>query len=74
MTLLRNCLGCGQADADPRHVIYLGDADVCFHMDCHARANPPCEVCAAQIADAGGATGDELRTHLTKPPSRSEGE
>ena len=74
MTLLRNCLGCGQLDDHPRHVIHLGDTEVCFHMDCHARANPPCEVCAAQIAEAGGITGHELRTHLTALPPRSEGE
>lgn len=60
----RICVGCGITDTDPRHVLVTDDgATVLFHMDCHAIvAN--CETCRAQIADAAGATGDELRAHL----------
>lgn len=65
---LRNCLGCGQIDDHPRHVIHLGDTEANWHMDCHSRANPPCETCAAQIINANGATGDDLRAHLTATP------
>lgn len=62
---LRVCLGCGQTDDHPRHVIALQDgSDVPWHMDCHALATG-CDVCKSQIAGAEGVTGDELRTHLT---------
>lgn len=62
---LRNCLGCGQTDDHPRHVIHLGETEAAWHMDCHARTNPPCEVCADQIREAEGLTGHALRDHLT---------
>jgi hypothetical protein len=62
---VRTCLGCGQTDDHPRHVITMPDhSEVGWHMDCHTRANPPCEVCKSQIAGAKGATGHELREHL----------
>lgn len=62
----RNCIGCGQVDDHPRHVIVLGDgSDAPWHMDCHARSEPGCEVCASQISGANGATGDALRQYLT---------
>lgn len=62
---VRTCIGCGQVDDHPRHVVLVGadHAEVTWHMDCHSRA-ANCDVCASQIADANGATGDELRTHL----------
>jgi hypothetical protein len=59
---IRGCVACGISDDHPRHVISVGGASVPFHMDCHAATG--CEVCAAQIADADGVQGDELRTHL----------
>lgn len=63
--MLRTCIGCTQTDDHPRHVIALPDgSDVGWHMDCHQLATG-CETCAAQLADAGGATGDDLRLHLT---------
>lgn len=62
---IRTCIGCTVADDHPRHVIALGDgSEVTWHMDCHKIATG-CETCAAQIADAGKSTGDELRLHLT---------
>ena len=61
--MLRNCIGCGQVDDHPRHVVGLPDgSDVPWHHDCHARATG-CEVCAA-VAESGF-TGDELRAHIT---------
>lgn len=59
---IRGCVGCGQEDDHPRHVIAQGDTSVPWHMDCHAATG--CEVCRQQIAGADGAQGDELRTHL----------
>jgi len=65
---VRNCLACGQVDDHPRHVITLPDhSEVTYHMDCHSRMNPPCEVCTAQTANAEGKTGDELRAVITSP-------
>jgi len=63
---VRSCLACGQVDDHPRHVITLPDhSEVTYHMDCHARMNPPCEICTAQTETATGVTGDELRAHIT---------
>lgn len=62
MTRIRSCVGCGQEDDHPRHVIAQAGASVPWHMDCHAATG--CEVCKQQIADAAGVKGDELRTHL----------
>lgn len=65
MSLQRNCLGCGQVDDHPRHVIALGDgSDVFWHNDCHARSSAGCEHCAAVVASAAGLQGDELRAHI----------
>jgi hypothetical protein len=65
---VRNCLACGQVDTDPRHVITLPDhSEVGYHMDCHARMNPPCEACVAQTETAQGVTGDAFREHLISP-------
>jgi hypothetical protein len=63
-SLIRVCIGCGQTDDHPRHVVVVGDgSEVPWHMDCHALTG--CEVCSSQIANADGAKGDELRLHLT---------
>jgi hypothetical protein len=63
---MRTCLGCGQTDDHPRHVVYLPDGnEVNWHMDCH-RIATGCEVCTSQTAGAEGVIGDELRAHLTK--------
>lgn len=62
---VRTCIGCAQSDDHPRHVVAVADgSSVTWHMDCHALATG-CEVCANQIRDAEGATGDDLREHLT---------
>lgn len=60
----RSCIACPAVDDHPRHSIYLGPGQVAnWHMDCHVKATG-CEECTSQLADAGGATGDQLRTHL----------
>lgn len=63
------CIACGQSDNHPKHRHDPGFGpvvgDLFFHMDCHSRMNPSCEICTTQIAHAAGATGDALRTHLT---------
>lgn len=56
----RLCIGCGQADDHPRHVI---QGQQPWHMDCHAAATG-CATCTRQLDGAQGVTGDELRTHL----------
>lgn len=63
---VRSCIGCGGEDDHPRHVIDVGDpnADVAWHLDCHARAG--CDSCAAQTAGADGATGADMLAHLQK--------
>lgn len=63
MNPIRVCLGCGQSDDHPRHIVVVGDTEVPWHMDCHALTG--CETCVEQIAGADGAKGDELRLHLT---------
>lgn len=61
----RNCLGCGQVDDHPRHVIALSDgSDACWHNDCHARSSVRCAICQAVVDSAGDLKGDELRAHL----------
>lgn len=64
--LVRPCVGCGQSDNHPRHVIDTPNVgSVPWHMDCHA-ALTDCEVCKSQIAGVPpGTIGDELRVHLT---------
>lgn len=57
----RNCLGCGQVDDHPRHVIDVGGTNTYWHHDCHHRATG-CEVCGAVSAE--GLTGDALREHI----------
>lgn len=63
----RTCIGCGQTDDHPRHVIDVGDPDavVTWHMDCHVIATG-CETCTAQTAGAEGKTGDELVAHIVE--------
>lgn len=64
--MIRNCVGCGQTDDHPRHIVDIGGVDVLWHHDCHARTTD-CEVCAAVTESAGdGVTGDELRAHITQ--------
>lgn len=66
MSLQRTCLGCGQTDDHPRHVVTLQDgSDVNWHMDCH-RIATGCDVCTEQTAGADGVTGDDFRAYLTK--------
>ena len=64
---IRNCIGCGGKDDHPRHVMAVGDGNVNWHMDCHVLATN-CDVCVAQLDDAGGVAGNpkgqKLRDHL----------
>lgn len=62
----RNCIGCGQVDDHPRHHISIGEQDVFWHMDCHARSGSGCELCQAVVDSAKGAKGDKLREHIVK--------
>lgn len=60
----RTCIGCGQTDDHPRHVIALPDgSEVTWHNDCHAIATG-CQVCKATADSADGLKGDDLRAHI----------
>ena len=59
--MLRNCIGCGQVDDHPRHVIDVGGVDTYWHHDCHALATG--DPVSQAVADSG-LTGDELREHI----------
>jgi hypothetical protein len=62
----RTCIGCGQTDDHPRHVIAVSDgSEVTWHFDCH-RIAVNCESCTAQTKGAEKLRGDKLREHLTK--------
>lgn len=63
---IRNCVGCGQSDTDPRHVIDIGGGNlVNWHMDCHSRSDQGCDSCQTAIDAAKGETGEKLRKALT---------
>ncbi|GAA2346911.1 hypothetical protein [Dactylosporangium salmoneum] len=68
---VRNCVGCGQRDDAPRHVMVVGDTYVPWHLDCHVIA-AACSVCEHQLAGVGGVDGnpkgDALREHLISLP------
>jgi hypothetical protein len=65
--LLRNCMGCGQTDDHPRHHAVQPDgSSAYFHLDCHARLDPPCEVCSRQVAGSSGATGSAMQAHIIR--------
>lgn len=62
---MRPCIGCGQYDDGPRHVISLPDGtDVFWHMDCHLLSNADCPECKATVESANGKQNDELRAHI----------
>jgi hypothetical protein len=64
---VRPCIGCGQSDDHPRHEVVVGDGNhtsVYWHMDCHVNSEASCDLCKQQLADAAGAQGGALRTHL----------
>lgn len=74
---VRTCLGCGVADTDPKHQHSTGEASVFWHLDCHAAAEPPCQLCALVVSETPGAKGlrlaikgDKLRAHLVSLPPR----
>jgi hypothetical protein len=71
---VRPCIGCGQSDDHPRHVVDNGTGnDALWHPDCHARSANGCEVCEAQIAGVpSGTVGDELRAHLVTTGSSAD--
>lgn len=61
----RTCIACGQTDDHPRHSVQIDPerwAD--FHLDCHARMDPPCRECASRVEGADGKTGAQLLAHL----------
>ena len=60
------CLGCGQTDDHPKHVVVItaDHVSVAWHMQCHAASSAGCDVCTEQTANAAGLTGDALRNHL----------
>jgi hypothetical protein len=60
------CVICGQLDTDPRHSLNTGEVVLYYHFDCHAAADPPCELCASQLVGAAGVTGAALRAHLMR--------
>lgn len=64
---VRNCIGCGQRDDHPRHVVVVGEAEVPWHMDCHV-ITTGCAICEYQLAAVGGVDGnpkgEALRAHL----------
>lgn len=65
---VRLCVGCGQRDDHPRHVIYMkgNPGGALWHHDCHVLATG-CESCARKLAlvgtdeSADGVKGAELR-------------
>lgn len=61
---MRTCLGCGQTDDHPRHVVSLPDgSEVNWHADCHSIA-AGCPICQATVSTAEGLKGDALREHI----------
>lgn len=65
MALVRKvCLGCGQEDDHPKHLVGLQDgSEAAWHMDCHSRATG-CSVCGANVADKGEVKGADFRAHI----------
>lgn len=61
----RPCIGCGQYDDAPRHVVALPDGnEVLWHMDCHALSGDGCPQCQATVDSAAGKQNAELREHI----------
>jgi hypothetical protein len=62
---VRSCLGCGQDDDHPRHMLVIPPdmTEVPWHMDCHAKVTN-CELCVSSIEGAKDKTGDDLRDHI----------
>lgn len=61
-----SCLGCGQSDDHPKHVIDLDGTNLArWHYACHASV-AGCEICVPIAEAAMGKTGEDLRTHLMK--------
>lgn len=59
------CLGCGQLDDHPKHVIGTADGNaVSWHMDCHAASENGCESCSAQKEGAEDLRGDAFRAYI----------
>lgn len=71
--MLRNCIGCGQVDDHPRHIIDVGGVDTYWHHDCHALTTG--DPVSQAVADSG-LTGDELRAHIeqTNPGGQAAAE
>lgn len=64
---LRTCMGCAQTDDHPKHHAVQRDGSSAYwHLDCHARLDPPCDVCARQTAGSKGATGSDMQAHIIR--------
>ena len=64
--ITRTCVGCGQHDDHPKHVIGTGDGNaIAWHMDCHALSESGCDTCEAQKDGAEDLRGAEFREHIT---------
>lgn len=63
---VRTCVGCGQHDDHPRHVVVdpAHGEEIPWHMDCHA--NLGCKTCQSSLTGANGAQGHELRAHIVR--------
>lgn len=76
---LRTCVGCGQTDDHPKHVLVVDGVtheSVAWHMDCHRLSDAGCLPCADQTAGAEDLKGAELREHIvanTPTPEAEEG-
>jgi len=67
MTLIRTCISCTQTDDHPKDIVDHGTFMVVWHLDCHVIATG-CPSCKTQLANAKGAKGEKLRTHLVSLP------
>lgn len=71
----RLCIGCGQSDDHPRHVI---NGRQPWHMDCHVLATG-CETCARKLAacdtstEPDGVVGEVLQGLLIALRTQKEG-
>ncbi len=45
----RTCAGCGDTDAEPKHVVLDGDAETAWHPACHVVADG-CDICMTNRA------------------------
>lgn len=63
---IRFCPLCQQADDHPKHLVINEDANIGRHMDCCAAAGCPDGNCDVVTAEADGATGKKMLSHVTQ--------